>query len=349
MKPPALLSRDDFRSAVFGRDKHKCLSCGAPAQDAHHIIERRLFREPHEMSGYFLENGASVCGPCHIKAETTELDAQEMRDLAGITRVVLPAHLYESQRYDKWGNPILPTGMRLKGELFHDESVQKILARGGMLDRFSDLIRAPRTYHLPWSAGMHDDDRMMPSTAYLEEREVLATRKMDGENTTIYPNALHARSPDGRGHISRDRLKAWAATWQHDIPPEWRVGGENVTAEHSIRYDDLPHFFLGFHIWNEKNICLSWDETLEWFALLGITPVEVLYRGPFDPEAIQALYNPKTDYDAHEGYVVRPAGEFAMADYPVAVGKYVRENHVQTTKHHWASQPFVPNGIANTK
>lgn len=53
-----LLTRDDFREFVFKRDNHKCVVCGEPAVDAHHILERRLFHD----SGYYLDNGASLCG-----------------------------------------------------------------------------------------------------------------------------------------------------------------------------------------------------------------------------------------------------------------------------------------------
>jgi len=49
-----LLDRDSFREFVFVRDGHKCVICGAPKKDAHHIIERRLFSN----GGYFIENGA---------------------------------------------------------------------------------------------------------------------------------------------------------------------------------------------------------------------------------------------------------------------------------------------------
>jgi len=30
--------RDIFRESVFERDNHKCVVCGEPALDAHHII-----------------------------------------------------------------------------------------------------------------------------------------------------------------------------------------------------------------------------------------------------------------------------------------------------------------------
>jgi len=38
-------------------------------------------------------------------------------------------------------------------------------------------------------------------------REVVVTEKMDGENTTMYCDNIHARSIDGRHHPSRDWVK----------------------------------------------------------------------------------------------------------------------------------------------
>lgn len=56
-----LLRRDEFREAVFGRDVGACVVCGAPGQDAHHLVERRLFTGPGEAGGYFVDNGATLC------------------------------------------------------------------------------------------------------------------------------------------------------------------------------------------------------------------------------------------------------------------------------------------------
>ena len=64
--------------------------CGAPGQDAHHIIERRLFDD----GGYYLDNGATLCAACHVKAEMTVLTCDAIRSAAGITQIVLPPHLY---------------------------------------------------------------------------------------------------------------------------------------------------------------------------------------------------------------------------------------------------------------
>jgi len=68
-----LLTRDLFREMVFQRDNHQCVICHGPAQDAHHIIERRLWPD----GGYYLLNGASLCGEHHIAAEQTTLSCDE--------------------------------------------------------------------------------------------------------------------------------------------------------------------------------------------------------------------------------------------------------------------------------
>src|SRR3546814_17638272 len=68
MKIPILLTRTAFREGVFARDENRCVFCPLPAEDAHHIIERRLWPD----GGYYLDNGASVCRAHHIRCETTD-------------------------------------------------------------------------------------------------------------------------------------------------------------------------------------------------------------------------------------------------------------------------------------
>ena len=138
-----LLTRDEFRNAVFERDGHLCVICHGPAKDAHHIIERRLFAD----GGYYIDNGASLCEKHHLEAESTELTCEEIRDAAGISEIVLPSQFYADVEYDKWGNEVLSNGTRIKGELFDDESVQKVLSP--VLHLFGNRVKYPRTFHLP--------------------------------------------------------------------------------------------------------------------------------------------------------------------------------------------------------
>ena len=209
-----------------------------------------------------------------------------------------------------------------------------------------DLRRKyPRTSHLPWSAGVTNDDRVMTDLDLLRGApRVIVTVKMDGENTTLYRDGLHARSLDTAPHPSRTLVKRLHAEVAYQIPAGWRVCGENLYARHSIAYENLPAYFLGFSVWNEENVCLSWDDTLEWLALIGLTPVPVLYDGAFDERALRTLFRPDYMGDEMEGYVVRVANAFRFDDFSRAVGKYVRPGHVQTDEH-WMQGPVVPNGL----
>lgn len=336
-----LLTRDKFRESVFARDGHKCVICGDPADDAHHIIERRLFTEPHEFGGYFIDNGASVCEPCHMVCEQTLISVEQVREKAGITKKVVPSYIYEDEVIDKWGNYVLANGQRLRGPLFYDESVQKVLRP--VLSKFTKYVKYGRTNHLPWSPGIHDDDRVIGNLDRFIGQEIVVTEKMDGENTTVYNDYIHARSIDGRSHPSRDWVKNFAAHWQYNLTDDQRICGENVYAQHSIAYDDLESYFLGFSMW-EGNKRLHWDETMENFEILGITPVRTLYRGVYDEDIIKNLWN-ETMWDRCEGYVMTTVEGFDFRDFGRSVAKFVRKNHVQTAKHHWASQKIIPNGL----
>lgn len=314
-----------------------CLWCKNVPLDAHHILERRLWPD----GGYYLDNGATVCSEHHLACERTDISVEEIREYAGVKKII-PEHFYDDIIYDKWGNVILPSGQRMIGELFFDESVQKIIS--DHLHNFTHYIKYPRTYHLPWSEGMNDDDRMHANMEIFVGKEIVVTEKMDGENTTMYSDYIHARSIDGRNHVSRNWVKNYWSTLSQDIPEKWRLCGENLFAKHSIEYTDLKSYFYGFSIWNEFNECLSWDETQEWFKLLDIQSVPVLYRGIYDEKLIKNIYD-SSKWETSEGYVLRTTEGFNFKDFRSHVGKFVRKGHVQTTKHWMFGQRMETNKI----
>ena len=335
-----LLSRDKFREGVFERDDHKCVVCGNPAKDAHHIIERRLFQD----GGYYLNNGASLCETHHVEAEETIISCEQIREMAGIKEVILPEHLYRDTTYDKWGNIVLPSGDRLKGELFYDGSVQKILAQGKVLDLFKKYIKYPRTYHLPWS-NLLKDDRMLKDDSAFYGKSVVVTLKMDGENTTMYNDYIHARSVDGNTHESRNWVKGLWSKIGYQIDENMRLCGENLYAVHSIRYQELKSFFMLFSIWID-NRCLSWSETVEFAAILGLETVPVIYQGIYDKDKITEAFKPFKK--AHEGYVVRVSDEFSYNAFRMSVAKYVSpEFRVTLNQSHgaWISKKIEKNHL----
>lgn len=203
----------------------------------------------------------------------------------------------------------------------------------------------PKTLHLPWSEGLTNDDRLLESTEVFVGQDVVVTEKLDGENTTMYSDHIHARSIDSKSHPSRGWVRSLHSQIQVDIPVGWRICGENLYAKHSIRYDVLPTYFLVFSVWNEQNWCLSWDETKETAALLGLQTVPELYVGKWDEAVIKTLFTGMSRYGLEqEGYVVRICGGFSYDEFQWHVAKFVRARHVQTDEN-WMYQPVIPNGV----
>lgn len=203
----------------------------------------------------------------------------------------------------------------------------------------------PRTFHFPFSPGLQNDDRVVEDPDMFVGKTVVVTEKYDGENTSLYNDHIHARSLDSKHHPSRTVVKQIHGEIAHQIPEGWRLVGENMYAKHSIFYDALPAYFLLFSVWNDKNECLSWAETVDWAELLGLHTVPVLYLGPWDEEKVKACWTGVSRFGPEqEGYVVRTVDRFAYDDFSKNVAKYVRRGHVQTGAF-WMTQPVLPNQL----
>ena len=205
-------------------------------------------------------------------------------------------------------------------------------------------VKYPSTPHLPFSPGLQNDDRRIVTLDRLQGREIVVTEKLDGENTTMYVDHLHARSLDSRNHPSRTWVKQFWGSINYLIPNGWRICGENVYAEHSIRYHNLESYFYGFSIWNGDNVALSWDETVyEFEEIFNIRPVPVLYRGQFDEEVLKKLAK-NLDPFSTEGFVVRVVDEIPFDEFDLLCAKWVRKGHVQTDEH-WMTREVIPNRL----
>jgi hypothetical protein len=359
-----VLSRDEFRAVVFARDGYRCVICRRDAVqvglDAHHIIERRGFAaEDPRPGGYVLDNGVTLCDAehpdgrpgCHMQAEMTLIEPGELRAAAAIASVVLPDHLETSASYTKWLDEQLPDGRRLRGELFYEEPVQKVLRAAGVLDRYLASAKQPRTLHLPWSPGATADDKVLADTSFFEGKPVIATEKLDGEVFVMSREICHARSLDSGYHPARTRAKQEWAARRYEIPEGWRLHCENLAAQHHVPYDRLPGVLLVHAVYDERNVALSWAQTQEWAALLDLPTAPVVYDGLWDEQTLRALYPFQSHYGpaAAEGYVVRVAEPFRYGDFRRAVGKYVAADFrdaLLTSEAHWMTSEMIENGIA---
>lgn len=202
-------------------------------------------------------------------------------------------------------------------------------------------FKYPRTPHLPWSPGYSSDDDVLQSIEHFEGKEVVVTEKLDGENTTMYNDYIHARSIDGRSHPSREWVKNLHASIAYHIPPNWRFCGENLYARHSIAYDTLESYFYLFSIWDDQNHCCDWEQTLEWAQLIGLKTPKELYRSVWNEKLISQM---AIDPHLCEGYVVRTMQGFPYDAFNQHVAKWVRKGHV-TTDQKWMNSKIVPNGL----
>ena len=293
---PTLLSRPDFRNCTFERDQFKCVVCGNPALDAHHIIERRLFKASSEKGGYFLDNGASLCEIHHIEAEQTVLSCHSIRALCGIKTIVLPEHFYADLDYDKWGNIITPHG-RLKGELYYEMSVQNTLRNC----TFLKYTVHPRTYHLPWSKTK-SGDLVQEDDACFEGQEVVVMEKTGGFPFTAYPDYGHGNRIDDPLPIGmREALLQKTVVLDDDMRIYGNHQGTGMTLS---------------EVW-VKNDCLDWQETQALADLLELSTPSVFFEGLYEEFKLMDFKNSTT-----MGYVLRLKKGFRAFDVWKSRGNY---------------------------
>lgn len=198
---------------------------------------------------------------------------------------------------------------------------------------------------MPFSLGRSNDDKVLSNLDHFIGREVVITEKMDGENTTLYPDYIHARSIDSKNHPSRDWIKGMHSEISYKIPLGWRICGENLYAKHSIEYNELESYFYAFSVWNQENSCYNWDFTKNFCDMLGISIVPELWRGIFDEKIVKTLAA-GLDTTKSEGFVMRVTDYIPYNEFKHGVAKYVRVSHVQTSDH-WMYQSIIPNHLKN--
>jgi hypothetical protein len=198
-----------------------------------------------------------------------------------------------------------------------------------------------RTYHLPWSPGSTNDDRISNNVESLLGIEIVITEKLDGENTGMEDEGVYARS-----HAAFT-TSAWSREVRqlHKIKVEGQLGedvflfGENMEGIHSIEYTNLDSYFYIFGV-RDNGVWIPWYQVEEYSYLLDIPTVPVLFKGVINTQKeLKELVNnlvskPSELGGQREGIVIRNAGAFDNEDFKDNVMKWVRAGHV-TTDVHW--------------
>lgn len=208
----------------------------------------------------------------------------------------------------------------------------------------TNYIKYPRTPHLPFSESHTDDDKVLPTDSHFYDFDkVVVTTKMDGENTTVYWNGkCHARSIDSIHKTYHSWLIQNIQNWYYNLPINSHICGEYLYAKHSIYYNNLESYFLGFSFWRNKKECANWEDTQTIFNDLEIKTVPILYIGKYDRKKVIELAK-QVIADGQEGIVIRNYDKFYYQDFDKNIAKYVRKNHIQTNQH-W-SQGIIEKNI----
>lgn len=215
-----------------------------------------------------------------------------------------------------------------------------------------DSPKYNRTFHLPWSKGATNDDKIAKGVSSLLNVPIVITEKMDGSNTSLESSGCFARThASAPTHSSFDALKALHASVKYIIDKDIQIFGEWCFAKHSIEYSELPSYFMLFGVrYLDENRWGSWTDVEMWAGDLGVSTVPLLFTGKVSSEKeLQTLTEsfinqPSCCGGIREGVVVRLAQSFDDDNFSKFVMKWVRANHVQTTEH-WKDQEIVKNKL----
>jgi len=220
----------------------------------------------------------------------------------------------------------------------------------------NEIPKMPSMKHLPWSQEEARQQKWLSkkeAREMFEGREIVIMEKMDGANACMTSDKIYARSHSGEPHREEwDYLKKrHREKYMHNIHEEMAIFGEYLYARHSIKYEELPRYFLAFGVYHKPSgRWLSWDSTKKVARAAGVPTAPVIEKtiiGEKDEWPKNELVNeyahiedrmPKgtSEFgDTREGYVIRNRDSFKLEDLTENMAKCVRENHVQTEELHW--------------
>jgi len=222
------------------------------------------------------------------------------------------------------------------------------------------FFRFPRTPHLAWlGAGQPRDDKVLaPDEAEaLLASEVVVEEKVDGANIGFSTGEDGALRVQNRGSYLDPRhahpqfrpLWGWLRTRDsalvEALGPDRMLFGEWCYAVHSVVYERLPDWFLGFDVY-DRSLGTFWDGARRdaLLADLRLHPVPRISRGHFTREALeQLLSSPSRLGDGGvEGVVIRRESGGSTT----ARAKLVRAEFTQAIDAHWSRGPLRRNELA---
>jgi len=218
------------------------------------------------------------------------------------------------------------------------------------------ITKFPRTPHLEGSQIQRgDEDVPVFLSGELRGRWLVVEEKVDGANSGVSFDEDGSLILQCRGHVLSggprerqfDLFKRWAnhhraALWE-TLGHRYVMYGEWLYARHTIRYDQLPHYFLEFDLLDrETGEFLSTELRRETLERAPVVSVPVLGSGLID--RFDGFLGPSDCASSEwmEGlYIKWEEGGKVRGRY-----KYVRGSFLQAVEEegvHWMDRPIEQN------
>lgn len=252
-----------------------------------------------------------------------------------------------------------------------------------------DIVKYPRTHHLEGSRLQQgDEDLSQVPFSHIKGKYIVIEEKVDGANSAISFNDEGELLLQSRGHYLtggyRERhfnlFKQWANVHKEEfykvLGSRYIMYGEWLYAKHTVYYDELPHYFMEFDVYDRvEEIFLSTKARKELLKGLPVTSVYVLAEGKFNKleDILKCLGRSNFISDSHIENLVNTAitlgldperakmetdlgttmeGLYIKVESETEVEerlKYVRYSFLQTvfeSSTHWLDRPIIPNKLS---
>lgn len=223
----------------------------------------------------------------------------------------------------------------------------------------TSFFRFPHTPHLAWlGPGSPRDDKVLSwgDANALLAGEVVIEEKVDGANIGFSVGPEGELRVQNRGsYLDREHLhpqfrslRPWLPVREQALVEalgdDLMLFGEWCFAVHSVEYDQLPDWFLGFDVY-DRATGTFWDTVRRdsFLAALGLHPVPRLAVGRFTvAECRQLLGDSRVGRSPMEGLIVRKEAD----GQTTARAKLVRAEFTQAIDEHWSRRALRRNHLA---
>ena len=225
----------------------------------------------------------------------------------------------------------------------------------------TEFERFPKTPHVLWlGQGEPRDDKVLTSTEAADflTRTLVVEEKVDGANLGFSVDDDGVLRVQNRGkYLPMDALvgqwkplRGWLQRRNVDLAgelyPNLMLFGEWCYAIHSLRYTELPDWFLVFDVfYRELKQFWSSDRRDALSTKLGLAVVPKLGQGRFDQnDLLRISGRSRLRIGAAEGVYLRDEHGGVLRSR----AKLVRPEFVQAIEEHWSRRALETNGLSGT-